>query len=330
MSDYQQVTVAEVVRETEDAVSVVLDADFDYRPGQFLTLRCGEVARCYSLSSAPGLERPQVTVKQMGYGSTWVCENIKAGSVLDILPPAGVFTPKSLDDNLLLFAAGSGITPVMSIIKSALAHGTGRIVLFYANRDENSVIFASQLRELATEHPERLTVVHWLESLQGLPTAQHFSALKHFTGYQTFLCGPTPFMNVVHQALKAMNVPRERIHVEKFISLTGNPFAETEEAAGTDGVAEGQAATVEVDLDGQEHTFPWPRNKKLLDLLLEKGLDAPYSCREGACSACACRIERGEVKMLQNEILDQEDLDDGIILACQSLPVTDTVRITYT
>ncbi|MFD1045263.1 2Fe-2S iron-sulfur cluster-binding protein [Kibdelosporangium lantanae] len=322
MSDYQQVTVAEVVRETEDAVSVVLDADFDYRPGQFLTLRCGEVARCYSLSSAPGLERPQVTVKRMGYGSTWVCENIEAGSVLDILPPAGVFTPKSLDDDLLLFAAGSGITPVMSIIKAALARGTGKLVLFYANRDENSVIFANQLREMAGE---RLTVIHWLESLQGLPTARHLTALKPFTGYQAFLCGPTPFMDVVNQALRAMGVPRDRIHVEKFISLSGNPFEEVEVTE-----EDGEEATVAVDLDGQEHTFPWPRNKKLLDLLLEKGLDAPYSCREGACSACACRIERGEVKMLQNEILDQEDLDDGIILACQSLPVTDTVRITYT
>jgi 3-ketosteroid 9alpha-monooxygenase subunit B len=321
VSDYQQVKVVEVVRETADAVSVVLDADFTYRPGQFLTLRCGEVARCYSLSSAPGLDRPQVTVKRMGHGSAWVCDNVHPGTILDILPPAGVFTPKSLDDNLLLFAAGSGITPVMSIIKSVLAHGTGKLVLFYANRDENSVIFADQLKELAGE---RLTVIHWLESLQGLPAAQHLTALKPFTGYETFLCGPTPFMNVVNQALKAMGVPRDRIHVEKFISLSGNPFIDVEEPE------DGEEATVEVDLDGQEHTFQWPRHKKLLDLLLDKGLDAPYSCREGACSACACRIERGEVKMLQNEILDQEDLDDGIILACQSLPVTDTVRITYT
>ncbi|GAB3905201.1 ferredoxin--NADP reductase [Kibdelosporangium lantanae] len=281
VSDYQQVTVAEVVRETEDAVSVVLDADFDYRPGQFLTLRCGEVARCYSLSSAPGLERPQVTVKRMGYGSTWVCENIEAGSVLDILPPAGVFTPKSLDDDLLLFAAGSGITPVMSIIKAALARGTGKLVLFYANRDENSVIFANQLREMAGE---RLTVIHWLESLQGLPTARHLTALKPFTGYQAFLCGPTPFMDVVNQALRAMGVPRDRIHVEKFISLSGNPFEEVEVTE-----EDGEEATVAVDLDGQEHTFPWPRNKKLLDLLLEKGLDAPYSCREGR----AARVRAG-------------------------------------
>jgi 3-ketosteroid 9alpha-monooxygenase subunit B len=329
MAEYQQVTVADVIQETADAVSVVFDASFDYRPGQFLTLRCGDVARCYSLSSSPDADdRPQVTVKRIqdGYGSAWICDNVRPGTVLDVLPPAGIFTPRSLDDDLLLFAGGSGITPVMSIIKSALARGTGRIVLVYANRDESSVIFASALRELAARHPDRLLVIHWLESLQGLPTARHLSTLKPFTGFQAFLCGPAPFMEVASQALKSLGVPRDRIHIERFISLSGNPFEESVEEVPSDG----DEATIEVDLDGEQHTFPWPRHKKLLDVLLEKGLDAPYSCREGACSACACRIEQGEVKMLQNEILDQEDLDDGIVLACQSLPVTDTVKITYT
>ncbi|RSM72841.1 3-ketosteroid-9-alpha-hydroxylase [Kibdelosporangium aridum] len=328
MAEYQQVKVAEVIQETADAVSIVFDAKMDYRPGQFLTLRCGPVARCYSLSSSPHVDdRPQVTVKRIpdGYGSAWVSDNVRAGTVLDIMPPAGIFSPSSLDDNLLLFAGGSGITPVISIIKSALTQGSGRVVLLYANRDESSVIFASQLRELADQYPDRFMVIHWLESLQGLPTPRHLTALKPFTGFQSFLCGPTPFMDVVSQFLKSVGVPRDRIHVERFISLSGNPFEETVEEP-----AEGDEATVEVDLDGEQFTFPWPRNKKLLDLLLEKGVQAPYSCREGACSACACRIEQGEVKMLQNEILDQEDIDDGIVLACQSLPVTDTVKITYT
>lgn len=328
MVEYQQVKVAEVIQETAEAVSIVFDATMDYRPGQFLTLRCGPVARCYSLSSSPHVDdRPQVTVKRIpdGYGSAWVCDNVRAGTVLDILPPAGIFSPSSLDDNLLLFAGGSGITPVISIIKSALTQGSGRVVLLYANRDESSVIFASRLRELADQYPDRFMVIHWLESLQGLPTPRHLAALKPFTGFQAFLCGPAPFMDVVSQFLKSMGVPRDRIHVERFISLSGNPFEETVEEP-----AEGDEATVEVDLDGEQFTFPWPRNKKLLDLLLEKGVQAPYSCREGACSACACRIEQGEVKMLQNEILDQEDIDDGIVLACQSLPVTDTVKITYT
>ncbi|MEV4316557.1 ferredoxin--NADP reductase [Actinocrispum sp. NPDC049592] len=328
MTEIVTVTVADVVRETADAVSVVFDADFPYRPGQFLTLRCGEVARCYSLSSSPHTgDRPQVTVKRIpdGYGSAWVCDNLRPGAQVEILLPAGIFTPRSLDDNLLLFAAGSGITPVMSIIKSALSQGTGKVVLVYANRDEASVIFADRLRELAAEYPERLLVIHWLESLQGLPTPRHFAQLKPYTGFDAFLCGPAPFMEVVTQALKTLNVPRDRIHIERFISLSGNPFEENVEELPGDG----DNATIEVDLDGEQHTYEWPRHKKLLDVLLDNGLAAPYSCREGACSACACRIEQGEVKMLQNEILDQEDLDDGIVLACQSLPVTDTVKITY-
>jgi 3-ketosteroid 9alpha-monooxygenase subunit B len=328
MAEFQQVTVADVIQETPDAVSVVFDASFAYQPGQFLTLRCGPVARCYSLSSSPDVDdRPQVTVKRVpdGYGSAWVCDNVRPGTVLDVMPPAGIFTPRSLDDNLLLFAGGSGITPVISIIKSALARGSGRIVLVYANRDESSVIFAPALRALADAHPERLLVIHWLESLQGLPTARHFAQLRPFTGFQAFLCGPTPFMEVASRALRSMGVPRDRIHIERFISLSGNPFEEAVEEPSSEA-----AATVSVDLDGSVHTFPWPRHKKLLDLMLDNGLAAPYSCREGACSACACRIEQGEVKMLQNEILDQEDLDDGIVLACQSLPVTDEVKISYT
>jgi 3-ketosteroid 9alpha-monooxygenase subunit B len=333
--------VARVIAETEDAVSVEFEAppDFSYRPGQFLTLRVpsdrtGSVARCYSLSSSPDTDdRPKVTVKRTvdGYGSNWVCDNVAEGSELDVLPPAGVFTPASLDDDLLLCAGGSGITPVMSIVKSALARGSGQVVLVYANRDERSVIFAEELRELAARYPDRLVVMHWLESLQGLPTARHLRTLAAYPGYQAFICGPAPFMDVCVHALREAGVPRERIHVEKFRSLVDNPF-ERDDAADTvtdDGSAD-QPASVEVELDGETHRFPWPRGRRLLDLFLEKGLDAPYSCREGACSACACRVTSGEVKMVNNEVLDSEDLDDGIILACQSLPVTDEVKVTYT
>ncbi|MGY2063304.1 FAD-binding oxidoreductase, partial [Nocardia gipuzkoensis] len=155
--------VAAVIAETADACSLVFDVPeelrerFTYQPGQFLTLRIpsdrtGSVARCYSLASSPHTDdQPKVTVKRTaeGYASNWVCDNVKAGDELEVLPPSGVFTPKDLDEDLLLFAAGSGITPVMSILKSALARGGGRVVLVYANRDHDSVIFAAELRELA-------------------------------------------------------------------------------------------------------------------------------------------------------------------------------------
>lgn len=336
-------TVSEVIRETGDACSVVFDvpteraAAFDYRPGQFLTLRipsdqCGSVARCYSLSSSPYTDAAlKVTVKRSvdGFASHWVCDNLAPGDTLEVLPPSGVFTPASLDADLLLFAGGSGITPVISIVKSALAKGGGSIVLVYANRDAESVIFAEELRELAQTHPERLVVVHWLESLQGLPTAERLRTLAEpFATRDAFICGPQPYMNAVRAALRELDFPKDRVHVERFVSLAGNPFERTEpEVAELEPDLE--PAELTVDLDGQTRSLRWPRNQKLLDFLLDNDLDAPFSCREGACSACACRIVGGEVRMLNNEVLEQEDLDDGIRLACQSLPVTDEVSISY-
>lgn len=331
--------VAEVVAETADARSLVFDVDtdtFDYRPGQFLTLRipsdrCGSVARCYSLSSSPHVDdRLKVTVKRTpdGYGSNWICDSVSAGDELEALAPAGIFSPASLDENLLLLAAGSGITPVISIVKSALSQGSGKVVLVYANRDDRSVIFAGELGELADRHPSRLVVLHWLETVQGLPTAPRLAALAQpYAGYDVFICGPQPFMAATREALGTLGVPRQRIHLERFKSLGTNPF---EQAASTAPATGGRgSATVRVELDGTRHSFTWPAEEKLLDLLLARGLDAPYSCREGACSACACRLVAGEVKMLNNEVLEDEDLEEGIILACQSIPVTDTVEISY-
>ncbi|WP_410669040.1 2Fe-2S iron-sulfur cluster-binding protein [Amycolatopsis sp. cmx-4-68] len=334
-------TVADVVVETPDARSVVFEvpaehADaFRYTAGQFLTLRIpsdqtGSVARCYSLSSAPHENRVQVTVKRTdgGYGSSWVCDSLQPGMTLDVLAPAGVFCPTSVDEDFLLFAGGSGITPVMAILKTALDQGSGRVVLVYANRDERSVIFAGELASLAKRYGDRLVVVHWLESVQGLPDVSQLRGLASaYTSFEAFLCGPAPFMAAVREALGQLGVPRNRVHVEKFSSLSGNPFEDVvvEEEEPSD-VA---PASLTVSLDGSTRSMAWPRQRKLLDRLLEEGLDAPYSCREGQCSACACRITAGEVKMLHNEVLDAEDIADGIVLACQSLPVTDEVSISY-
>jgi 3-ketosteroid 9alpha-monooxygenase subunit B len=331
--------VSRVITETRDAHSVVLVTPpelaeaFRYLPGQFLTVRVpsdrtGSVARCYSLSSAPHEGVLKVTVKRTadGYGSNWICDNLREGGELDVLPPAGVFTPKSLDEDFLFLAAGSGITPVMSILKSVLHKGTGRIVLVYANRDEQSVIFADELAALAHHRDDRLVVVHWLETVQGMPSPRHLRALSTpYAGRETFVCGPGPFMDAARQALKDLDLPRQRIHVERFVSLAGNPF----EPAGPAVEDASAPAGLAVELDDTHHTFDWPRQTKLLDLLLEKGLNAPYSCRAGQCSACACRIVSGEVKMLNNEILDSDDIADGIVLACQALPLTDDVAVTY-
>jgi 3-ketosteroid 9alpha-monooxygenase subunit B len=357
MAEAHRARVVEVIEETTEAHSIVLEVDptsageFVYRPGQFLTVavpsdQTGTVARCYSLSSAPHeTDLLKITVKRTeeGYGSNWICDNVRPGQDLHVLAPSGIFTPVTLDSDFLLFAAGSGITPVISIAKSALARGSGRVVLLYANRDEKSVIFARELTELAQKHPDRFVVVHWLESVQGLPTMDHMKTFAEpFGSYDAFVCGPAPFMTGVTTALKELGFPRDRRHQEKFVSLGGNPFgdriedltADDEDASvgsgTTDATGRDAPARVDVELDGTKHSFhDWPGDQPLLDLLLEKGLDAPDSCRQGQCSACACRILEGEVKLMHNEVLDEEDLAEGIRLACQSLPVTDSVRVTY-
>jgi 3-ketosteroid 9alpha-monooxygenase subunit B len=330
---YHQVRVAEVISETDDTFSLVLAIPpelagaFAYRPGQFLTVRIphddGSVARCYSLSSSPHAgDPPTITVKRTaaGHASNWLADHARAGFVLDTLPPAGTFCPGSLEGDFLLFAAGSGITPVMSILKSALAAGRGRVVLIYANRDECSVIFASELRRLAAESG-RLLVIHWLDSLHGEPSAAGLAAMaRPYTAAEAFACGPDPYLAVVRQALGRLGV--KAVHVERFLSLAENPFEATE-------VAGGVAAALQVSLDGITRQVPWPAGARMLDVLIDEGLDAPYSCREGICGACACQLTGGEVEMAHNEVLEEGDLAEGYILACQALAVTAGVSITY-
>jgi 3-ketosteroid 9alpha-monooxygenase subunit B len=361
--DSFELKVVDVVEETADAHSISFEVpagaeeQFAYKPGQFLTLavpsdQTGVAARCYSLSSSPVGGGPlTITVKRTadGYASNWVCDHLREGDTIRVLPPSGIFTPASLSADLLLFAGGSGITPVISITRTALQQGTGRIVLFYANRDERSVIFARELTELAAAHPDRLVVVHWLESVQGLPSQEQMRAFASgFTSYDAFVCGPAPFMKMTIAALKELEFPRERRHQEKFVSLGGNPFGdlhdkevaehEIEDAErdeddvasdGFEGQPEGPVR-LEVELDGEEYAFDdWAPGTKLLEHLEAKGVKAPYSCREGECSACAVRLLEGEVKMLHNDVLDDDDLAEGIRLGCQSLPVTDVVKVTY-
>ncbi|RVW01489.1 ferredoxin--NADP reductase [Rhodococcus spongiicola] len=336
-------TVSGVIEETPDARSLVFDvpadlkSKFDYKPGQFLTLRIpsdltGSVARCYSLASSPFTDdAPKVTIKRTvdGYGSNWLCDNISVGDQIEVLPPSGVFTPKSLDHDFLLLGAGSGITPVMSILKAALTEGKGRVVLFYANRDENSVIFATELRELAAKYADRLTIIHWVESVQGLPTAAQIATLAApFTSHEAFMCGPGPFMDTVHEALAQAGMPRTRVHAEIFNSLAGDPFKDVDLEEITDEEA-ADAATVEVELDGETHNLSWPRKQTLVDVMLSKGLDVPYSCQEGECGSCACTVLEGKVEMDHAGVLDQEDIDNGYILGCQAKPVSDHLKIEF-
>lgn len=334
-------TVTAVIEESHDAKSVVLAipdehrARFDYRPGQFLTMRVpsdltGSAARCYSLASSPHTDDAhKVTVKRTngGYVSNWLCDNVSVGDTIDALPPSGQFTPADLDADFLLWAAGSGVTPVMSILKSALAAGTGRVVLCYANRDERSVIFAAELRDLAARYAGRLTVLHWLESIQGLPTrAQLGGFARLFTSYQSFVCGPEPFMAAVKEALGEAGVPRGNIHLEVFQSLTGDPFAEVpiENIAG-----DSEAADAEVSIDGQTHHLCWPKSRNLVDVMLTQGIDVPFSCREGNCGSCAATVLDGQVDLGNAAILEPEDIAEGLFLACQARPLSSRLTVEF-
>jgi 3-ketosteroid 9alpha-monooxygenase subunit B len=352
--------VAEIVQETADAVSVVFTVPaqeseaFQFKAGQFLTLgipsdQTGLAARCYSICTPPG-DVLAVTVKRTngGYASNWIADNLTAGDTVRVLPPSGIFTPKSHDVDLLLFAGGSGVTPIMSITQDALKHGTGRIVVFYANRDQESVIFAKKFSELAAEYPDRLQVIHWLESVQGLPSEEQIKAFAaQYDTWTSFCCGPAPFMKMVSLALRALDFPRERRHQEKFVSLGGNPFGDVDEVLAAQAtIAEADDApepqdeapapavtgpvAVEVELDGETFAFTdWDGTTHLLDYLTDKGVPAPFSCREGECSACACVVLEGDLSMTRNDVLEAEDLADGLRLSCQSKALTEKVRITY-
>ncbi len=259
-----------------------------------------------------------------GYASNWIADNVRAGSVLDLLPPAGTFTPASLDADFLMFAGGSGITPVMSILRSALAVGHGRIVLIYANADERSVIFGERLAAMRAATPDRLVVLHWLDALTGPPDAAALRELaRPYAGSDVYVCGPDPYMAAARAAAAALGVPAKRVHVERFLSLAENPFEATEPPKSS------VAATLEVEIDGVVRTLEWPAGRRMLDVMIDGGLDASYSCREGVCGACACRLLAGEVEMAHNEVLEDSDLADGYVLACQSVALTDQVSVSY-
>ncbi|MFI7589758.1 2Fe-2S iron-sulfur cluster-binding protein [Spongisporangium articulatum] len=371
MSRIRRVRVAAVKAETADARSVTFDVEpgdarwFRARPGQFLTVRVPvgdgdrRVARCYSLSNGPD-DDPTITVKRAGPGSAWICDELRPGDELELLPPAGRFTPRSPDTDLLLVAAGSGITPVMSILRWVLGTGYGHVALLYANRDAEAVIFERQLRLLDVRHPGRLSVTHWLESERGLPTAEALAPLLGpYAERETYLCGPEPFMAAVEAAQASLGGQRNgqlgRLHVERYESLTEDPFvaaaradaederhaaerattpdepAEVKEEPADDVPPESTAGAtvVEVEFDGDKHRLPWTPGRPLLEVLEAAGIAAPFSCREGNCGACACLVLEGRMTMRRNETLTPEDLADGYVLACQADPDAPLVRVSY-
>lgn len=327
---YHRLRVRTVVEETADTKSLVFDIPaslhdtFHYRPGQFLTLRIphGErhLPRCYSLASSPLAGEPhRVTVKRVadGRASNWICDQLKAGDEVEVMPPSGIFTPKSLDGDFLLFGGGSGITPVFSILRSVLVAGRGRVCLVYANRDERSVIFREELRALAATHPTRLTILHWLDSVQGVPQVAQLGELaRPWRHAQCFICGPAPFMDAAVEALHGLEFPPQQVHVERFVSLPEE--GDAPDPAAAESAAARADLALEVQLDGASHALKCSADESLLDAMLRAGLKAPHSCKAGACASCMCTVVSGKVDLRRNEVLDKNDLSQGWTLACQA------------
>lgn len=347
---YHALRVQAVLDETAEARSLVFEVPeplretFRYRPGQFLTLRlpvgAGFLPRCYSMSSAPSLDpAPRVTIKRVagGIGSNWVCDHVKPGDTLDVLAPAGVFTPGSLDGEFVLFAGGSGITPIYSILRSVLETGSGRALLVYANRDADSVIFSRELDALSARYPQRFEVIHWLDSERGVPSAARLGELaRPWRAAQAFICGPAAFMDSSVAALDALGFAPERVHVERFVSL---PVEDEAQQAGQDpqesqdpqddGAPQGVSAQLEIALDGAVHSVQTHGNETLLEAAVRAGLNPPFSCQEGMCAACMCQVLEGTVHLRRNDALDDNDLARGWTLSCQAVPASGHVRIRY-
>ena len=339
---YHRLKVSRVIEETADARTIEfaippeLAATFRYKPGQHLQLHvpCGgkPLPRCYSLSGTPAVagDPVRVTVKRVadGRASSWLCARLGPGDELEVAPPAGMFTPRSLDGDFLLLAGGSGITPVFAILRSVLAAGKGNLRLVYANRDEHSVIFAKELKRLSADHPRRLQVIHWLDSVQGFPSQAQLAALaRGYEQAQCFICGPQPFMDAAAAALKDVGVPHANVHIEIFVSL---PEDADEPAKSSAPAAIGTGVTqVEATLDGALTKAACRPDQLLIEALEEAGMAPPFSCRSGACAACMCKLDEGEVELVHNHVLSQHDLDQRWILCCQALPRSARVKISY-
>ncbi len=334
---YHQLRIAKIVQETPDARSFVLEVPVDladkfkYRAGQFLTFRVphgeGPFNRCYSLSSAPETDSLlKVTVKRVagGKGSNWFNDQLQEGGTLDVMPPAGRFVLNDGELPLLLFGGGSGITPMMSLIKSALKSGARRIRLFYANRDKPSVIFDAELLKLIADHAGRLEVIHHLDAEQGLTRPEEIlAALKGFESGEAYLCGPAPFMDLVESTLLGAGMARERVRLERF-EASGNDAVPVEQEEGDVIPSE-----ITIHFENKVHRIPYKKGQTVLEAARAAGLNPLSSCEEGFCASCAAKRIKGKIVLAKNDIYTDDDLANNWILTCQAHCFGPEVEITY-
>jgi len=352
MSKFHSLKVIDVVRETPDAVSVAfevppaLKADYKYKQGQYLTLKFNikgeELRRSYSICSSPVDENElRVAIKKVKDGrvSTYINDNLKAGDVIEVMTPMGNFFTEmnaANKKNYILFGGGSGITPMLSILKTVLkSEPLSRVTLFYGNNDESSIIFKKQIEQLAVANADRLNVIHVLntapnghpEKLKGMMTKEkNIELVKDYVDMSAdneyFICGPGPMMENVVNALKEIKIPEPKVHIEYFTAPV-NP----DEVKPSADVTSGASATIVID--GDEHAVTLQDNETILEAAMRIGLDAPYACQGGSCCTCRALLEEGKVDMAVNYALSASEVKQGFILTCQSRPTTDKVVVNY-
>lgn len=342
-SSCESLAVADVVSETHDACSLVFDVPagleerFRYRAGQFLSFKVpyeGKVlTRSYSLSSSPECDpRPKVTVKRIEEGriSNWINDAVGPGDDLMVVPPAGRFVLNEKKRPITFFAAGSGITPCMSLVKTALLTTDRDLRLVYANRDERSIIFESELETWAGRYPGRLAIHHSLDDRDGMLDVKRIEhrAVDCLEG-DFYLCGPSVFMDLAERALAALHVPSDQIHIERFVSPPDPDLERASEATTGGEVSPVAPESITVVLDGQEHEVGYEAEERVLGAARRAGLAPPFSCEEGYCSCCMAKLVQGKVRMVANDCLTPDLLEEGWILTCQSVCVSRNVRVEY-
>jgi ring-1,2-phenylacetyl-CoA epoxidase subunit PaaE len=352
---FHKLKIAEVRRETPEAVSIRFEIPehlvqaFAFRAGQHLTLRAqldGEdVRRNYSVCVAPSENEMRIAIKQMtpGQFSAWANANLREGHEIEVLPPMGRFVAPDgarEDPYYVALAGGSGITPVISIIKTVLeTRPDARFVLLYGNRSTASVMFLEELAGLKNRYMDRLEVYHFLEDeaeeidlfngrLDREKCEAVLDALIDVNSTEAFfICGPGPMMDAAEAALLARGVAPGKILIERFTStaLTAEQLAAREaaqqKAAGTELV---------ITLDGRRSRIAFdPTKGSILDCVQAAGLPAPYACKGGVCTTCRAKILEGQVTMTKNYGLTNEEVADGYVLTCQSVPASDRVVLSY-
>ena len=331
-AEFHNLKIAEIIDETPDARSFVLEIPdalsetFGYEAGQFLTFEIPwegmRIRRCYSLCSSPGIDpAPKVTVKRVDDGrvSNWFNDNLKVSDSINVQPPEGRFVlhQEAGSRPLVLCGGGSGVTPVMSILKTALKTTDRNVKLIYANRDVQSIIFKAELDEWQSLYPSRLEVVHHLDADSGFMSVNDVATLlEGWESAEFYVCGPGPYMDTVEKAFESCGIDSKSTKFERFVSPLDPDRRPAEEAPPpSDGAVPTEFT---MTLEGKTHLVAYTKGKSLLDAAIEAGHKPPSSCEDGYCGCCMALCKTGKVYMAQHEALTDEDLEKDWVLPCQA------------